>query len=242
MSRRERLEAKLEKRQEWAGKRDAKVEAVARYTERYRGDHAFNFQPGHIPERARVIRMEERAFEDAKMADHHRAKAGGLADQLERSVFSDDDNAVQALEARIAGLEEKRTKMKKVNAAFRKSDAAFAEALGVTLERAVEVRAKVMSAVSWCQVPYPAYELTNLGARIRADKERIAAITAQRARTAQAEAAGGMLIQGEEYVRVTFAEKPARAILDALKVAGFHWSGGGWCGRRDQIPTTLQEG
>jgi hypothetical protein len=40
-------------------------------------------------------------------------------------------------------------------------------------------------------------------------------------------------------VRITFAEKPERAVLDALKAAGFRWGNGSWVGRRDAIPAEV---
>jgi len=240
MGRRERLEAKLEKRQDWAAGRRSKAEHGFAQADPYRGDVAFNTQPGHIPERARVIRAGERAMEHMTMAEHHDSKAAGLESQLDRSVFSDDDNAVGALEARIAEHEAQRDRMKRVNQLFKKGDAAGLAGLGLALEK---LKAKLTAAGAyWGSKPHLPYELTNLGARIRADRERIGAVKAQRTRTEKAEGAGGVLIEGQEYVRVTFAEKPERATLDALKTSGFHWSGGGWCGRRDQIPTNVKEG
>src|SRR5438309_7202772 len=105
MTRRERLEAKVERRRDWAAGRRDKAADLTRYTDRYRGDIAFNTQPGHIPERARVIRMQDKAGEHQAMAQHHEAKANGLEGQLERTVFSDDANAIEQLERRIADHE-----------------------------------------------------------------------------------------------------------------------------------------
>ena len=134
MTRRERLEAKIEKRREWADGRRGKAAALREYADRYRGDVAFNTQPGHIPERARVIRTIDRAHEHAAMAQHHEAKAAGLRSQLDRAVFSDDTDAVEQLEARIREHEEKRDRMKRVNALYKKGDAAGLATLGVDLE------------------------------------------------------------------------------------------------------------
>jgi hypothetical protein len=97
------------------------------------------------------------------------------------------------------------------------------------------LKARVDKAFSWEKQPYAGYELTNLGARIRADKERIKLVEARTSRQEQAEAKG-VLIEGAEYVRVTFPEKPERSILDALKAAGFYWSQGSWCGYRAKLP------
>ena len=239
MTRRERLEAKVERRRDWAAGRRGKAADLYRYTDRYRGDVAFNTQPGHIPERARVIRKIDQAHEHAQMAEHHDTKAAGLAGQLERSVFSDDADAVEQLEARIAEHEATRDRMKEVNRLYKKGDAAGLAALDLDLEA---LKAKLAAAGSyWGDRPHLAYELTNLGARIRADRERIGVIKARQARTAAAEAApGGVVIEGTgEWVRVTFAEKPAREVLDALRAAGFRWDGGSWVGERSKLPEAI---
>lgn len=235
MTRRERLEAKVEKRQDWAAGRRQKAAAADRVAEPYRGDIAFNTQPGHIPERARVIRAQERGFEHAQMAAHHESKAAGLADQLDRAIFTDDPDAVEALEARIAEMEAKLERMKLVNRLYKQGDAAGLAALGINYET-MKIRLTDAGAY-WGSKPHLPYEFTNLGARIRKDRQTIETVKARQTRTAQAEAApGGVVIEGTEWVRVTFAEKPARAILDALKAAGFRWGGGSWVGARAKLP------
>jgi hypothetical protein len=40
-------------------------------------------------------------------------------------------------------------------------------------------------------------------------------------------------------VRVTFAEKPRRELLNELRGAGFRWAGGSWQGRRDALPASV---
>ena len=238
MTRRERLERKVEKRREWATGRLGKAARLSSYTDRYRGDVAFNAQPGHIPERARVIRMIDKAAEHQQMAQHHEAKADGLEGQLDRSVFSDDADAIEQLEARIAEHEEKRNRMKRVNALYKKGDAAGLAALGLDLD---SLKAKLAAAGPyWGGKPHLAYELTNLGARIRSDRERIEQIKARHGRSEQAEQTVGVLIEEKAewngYCRVTFAEKPDRAILDALRAAGFQWGAGHWSGLRASLP------
>jgi len=239
MTRRERLERKVAQRQDWAaGRRDKAAERFAQ-ADPYRGDVAFNTQPGHIPERARVIRATEKGFEHAQMAAHHDSKAAGLADQLARSVFSDDDNAVEAMQARIAGHEAQRERMKLVNKLYKKGDAAGLAALGLDLAR---LKATLAAAGPyWGDRPHLAYELANLGGRIAADRERLETVKARQARTAAAEAAPtGVVVEGDAWVRVTFAEKPSRETLDALKAAGFQWRGGSWIGERIKLPEIVK--
>ena len=51
--------------------------------------------PGRIPARERMNRREEKAHEHREMAAHHQGKAAGLRDQLDRTIFSDDEDAIE---------------------------------------------------------------------------------------------------------------------------------------------------
>ena len=157
---RERREAKAERLQEWATKRatDARRTLEAD-RQRYGGDVAFNTQPGHIPERARVIARTDRAYESLNKAANMSARASGIADQLDRAIYSDDANAIEALEARIATLEAERDAMKEANAAFRKAHGAALRAL-TPYQRDLAM-------------PHQSFTLTNLSANIRRNKERL---------------------------------------------------------------------
>ena len=77
--RQEAADNRADRYDEWAAKREAVAGATLQtISDRYRGDHAFNTQPGYIPERARVIRREDRALESLGVAEGFRAKAGRL--------------------------------------------------------------------------------------------------------------------------------------------------------------------
>lgn len=97
------------------------------------------------------------------------------------------------------------------------------------------------------RIGFPSYALTNLGANIRRMEGRIIEIERQTARTEKAESGGGVVIEGSgpgefgDWVRITFAEKPEREILDALRAAGFIWGGGSWTGERGKIPAVVLE-
>lgn len=59
MTRRDRLERKIGEREDWAEGRDAKAMRLRNSTpDSLRHDHAFNTQPGYIPERDRMIRRD----------------------------------------------------------------------------------------------------------------------------------------------------------------------------------------
>ena len=243
MTRRERLEAKLERRREWADKASARSDAAFSAARRLADSIPFG-QPilvGHHSERharrdaERIHNGMSRGVEAMHLAEHHEAAADGLEHALEHSVFSDDPNAIEAIEVRIAEHEQKRNRMKLINKLFSKGDVAGLAAIGLDLDK---LRVSVAGNFSWDKKPYPAYELTNLGARIRSDKVRIEDIKRRNARSAAADTApGGVLIEGTgEYCRVTFAEKPERPVIEALKAAGFVWGGGSWSGCRANLP------
>lgn len=74
----DRNERKAERRDEWAAARQRKANALEARNALYVGDHAFNTQPGYIPERARANRRSERAWSEQKAANAHRGKAAAL--------------------------------------------------------------------------------------------------------------------------------------------------------------------
>lgn len=242
MNRRERLENKLNKRLEWANGRRSKAAVLQARNEPYTGDHAFNTQPGHIPERARVIAREEKSFEHLKTAQHHEEKAEGLEAQLDRSIFSDDTDAIKALEARIAEREAERDRYKRYNATC-KAAAKRGESRGdlsILSEVQKQELATLLRVCAYQVGPggsFPGYVLSDLGASIRRDRERIEEIRARQALQSRVDSSiAGVVIDGGEWVRVTFAEKPERAVLEALREAGFRWGGGSWSGSRAKLP------
>ena len=247
MTKRERLEAKLAKRLEWAGKAEDRS-SIAFDRVHKLADSIPLGQPilvGHHSERHarrdadRISSGMAKGCDEARLADHHRGKADGLERQLDTCVFSDDPDAIEAIEARVAENEAKRERMKRVNQLYRKGDAEGLAALGLDLEK---LRAKVASiGYSWVKAPYESWELSNLGGRITADRKRLDDIRARQQRAAAAEAAGGASIErGESWCRVTFAEKPGREVIDALRAAGFGWGAGSWSGPIEKLPACIK--
>lgn len=248
MTRRERLERKLELRAEWAAKAEAR--SARRFESARKVADGIPFgQPilvGHHSERhhradlARIEGNMRKGCEESALAKHHESKADGLSAQLDRCIFSDDENAIEAIREKIAGMEKERDAMKRANAVFKKGgrDALAAEC-GDAMAKAYDDLRRVCP---WETRPFPPYSLTNLGANIRRMEKRIEEIQRRQARAKAAEDAGGVAITGTgDYIGVTFAEKPERAILDALRAAGFFWSGGSWRGQRAKLPASVAE-
>lgn len=253
MTRRERLERKLEMRRQWAESRKAKAA-----TEWNKGDLREEVsgiplgQPilvGHHSEgrHRRVINRAhaamERAHDHEVMASTHAAKARGLEHQLDGSIFSDDPDAVEALEAKIQMLEARRTQNNAVNKIVRRKPRAqrtpekIAELIALGLTESTAEKLFVNKPGYGCGIP--SYVNQNLGGRIKAARDRLEIVRAQRKNKEAAEASEtGVTVHVNAYGSnvVTFAEKPSRDVLDALKAAGYRWGRGSWIGPKDALP------
>lgn len=248
MTRRERLERKLEKRQEWAEKR--RSDATARFKAAQQATEGIPMgQPiliGHHSEkrhRAAIARSDanmRKSCESSDMAAHHESKAAGLARQLDGSIFSDDPDALEQLAARIEELEAERNRNNAINKIVRAKPRAEStpEKLAqlAKLGLSETVARKLFEPDCFGGKGIPSYVNKNLGGNIKRLRDRVADIKRRQARSEAAEKNGGIVIEGDEWVRVTFAEKPSRDVLNALKSAGFRWGGGSWTGKREHLP------
>ncbi len=249
MTRRERLENKLEKRLTWADSRARQANDDWKKADLSEAATGIPFgQPiliGHHSEakHRKVLERSDnamrRAHESHEMSKHHKSKANGIARQLETTIFSDDDNAIEALELKIEMLDAERQRNNAINKAI------LSKPKGeLTPEKIAKLAAVGISELASAKLieggkGIPSYANQNLGGRIKAARDRIAQIKRSNERKERAKASGGMVIDGGEYVRVTFAEKPEYTIIRALKDAGFNWSSGSWVGKRDNIPECI---
>jgi hypothetical protein len=160
MTYRDRREARAERLGEWAGKRETRAAAVLTAGEPYRGDTAFNTQPGHIPERARLNAREDRAHESLVKAASMRSRAGGIESQLAAAIYDDDPDAITQLRGRITRLEAERDTAKAANTAYR---------------QAHKTELKAMTPFERDQVmPYPGYHFANLSGNLSRQRARLA--------------------------------------------------------------------
>jgi hypothetical protein len=241
------MENRAELRRQWASKRVAKADAAFKAAKAV-ADMIPLGQPilvGHHSEkgaRADAKRIENgmrAGIESERMAVRHERAAATLESRLKRNIFSDDADAVENLKKRIADRERMVERMKFVNKAHAKFAKTGAMPEGVSEAEAEKIR-NYKPTYSWEPHPYPPYALANLRQQIAADRKRLGHVEqmSQRAEAAQ-EAAGGVLIEGDQFVRVTFAEKPAREVLNDLKANGFRWSSGSWMGYREKLPASI---
>lgn len=196
MTTRERKEARIERRREWAAKREEKAEAaMGRY-------HAIADgiplgQPilvGHHSERhARrdVARMDSAvgaAIDHDKMARHHEEVAQGIEAQLDRSIYSDDPDAVDMLRERVEALECKRERIKAYNASCRKGQPNVG-LLAPAEKSDLDACLRIGSVFVGPKGQFPAYVLANLSGNITRNRKRLAELEdreVQRERVRQA--------------------------------------------------------
>ena len=180
MTRRERKENKIEKRREWADKRENKSNQnsntahnmasqiplgqpilIGHHSEK----HARNYQD-------KIHNNMRKSIEHSDMADKHLEKAENIQHQLDTSIFSDDVDAVERLQEKINTLEIKRNRLKEIKKALTKG-------IDIVLTEAEKKHLEGNKRCWNCYNIMP-YELTNLGATIRTAKKRIEKISAQK--------------------------------------------------------------
>lgn len=185
---RERREARADRLRGWAEKREAKAEAALEQA-RTMADMIPFGQPilvGHYSEgrdrryRDRIGSTFERSLEHAEKARSMTGQAATIESQLDRSIYSDDPDAAERLEERIAELEAERDRIKAYNASCRKA-AKSGGAGDLTLldddQRAdIQQLAKVCAWQVGAGGAFPAYKLSNLSGNIKRNRDRLAAL------------------------------------------------------------------
>jgi hypothetical protein len=161
MTYRERREARAERLRGWAEKSQERADAALKTSDAqpYRHDIAWLTQPGHIPGRTETFEREHRAYQSLDKAASMEARAAGIEAQLDRAIYSDDPDAVERLEARVAELEAKRDTIKAANKAAPRRRLYPHD--GQTPEQMAE------------SDRIPAYALTNLTAEIARNRKRL---------------------------------------------------------------------
>jgi len=248
MTKRERLERKLEKRQEWAAKADAKCSAEFEAARKITEGIPFG-QPilvGHHSEGAHRRAIErsaghmDKGCEAYDKAKYHASKAEGLSRMLDNTIFSDDEDAVEKLEQKIAQKEKEQEMYKAVNKVIRNKKMTEAEKISELVRLGLSEAGATERVKENAQIP--SYAMTNNNSEIRRLKERVATIKARQERTAKAEAnPHGVFVEtGTSMCFVTFAEKPDYTVIKALKDAGYYWNNGSWRGDKTKLPECIR--
>ena len=161
----------------------------------------------------------------------------GLLDKIRGvgtgGISSDDPQAVEKLEAKLAALEKHQEMMKAANAAIRMKDPAKGDAKLAELGYTPEDIAKLREPDFCGRIGYPAYELQNNNANIRRIRGRIAELKKRTESTPEGwEFDGGRVVVNttENRLQVIFDGKPDADVRAELKGEGFRWapSQGAW--------------
>lgn len=161
----------------------------------------------------------------------------GLLDKIRSvgtgGISSDDPQAVEKLEAKLAALEKHQELMKAANVAIRMKDPTEGDAKLAELGYTPEDIAKLREPDFCGRIGYPAYLLQNNNANIRRIRGRIAELKKRTENTPEGwEFDGGRVVvnTAENRLQVIFDGKPDADIRTELKGEGFRWapSQGAW--------------
>ena len=181
MTYRERRENRAERRRDWADGREQKAD-TAWQKSRDAVDGIPLGQPilvGHHSERghrkalATSDRQARKTIEHLDMAKHHAQAAKTIERQLDQSIYDDDPDAIERLETKIAGIEERRERIKDLNRRIRKGESL--DDLGLT-SREIDDLAMCAAYSTRKPVTFPPYVLQNLGGNINRAKNRLAGL------------------------------------------------------------------
>jgi DNA repair exonuclease SbcCD ATPase subunit len=169
-------------------------------------------------------RKSNTLWEAAREAEHKAQAAAG-----NDAIYSNDEDAIERLDDKVAALERKRDRMKEVNAAYRKAKKDIDKMEGLTdYERSILKSAKesfYLGPNRW--MPFEPYQLSNLGARIRDAKKRAATIQARDERPENPERMIGnvRVVENREFhkLELHFPGKPSAEVIAKLKYWGFRW-------------------
>jgi hypothetical protein len=164
-----------------------------------------------------------KACDRAKEADELERRAASVGSA---GISSDDPEAVEKLTDKRTDLERKRDQMKAANAAWKKQDdAGLIAATGKGLAAWAPV---IEAAYSWEKQPFPAWSLSNVGARIRAAAKRVEVIEETRAvEASRDELAGGVVLTidpDDNRVTLVFPARLSTEHYKLMRSAGFLWS------------------
>ena len=163
-----------------------------------------------------------KGFELLAEAKELEARAANAAKNT--AIFSDDPDAAEKIEAKIARLEQRQVMMRQANKLVRKQDRAGLLEMGYT-EGAIT---RLFDPDFCGRIGYADYQLTNNGANIRRLRERIKAIESEAARPEAAPVEiGGVRIEENKdanRLQIFFPGKPSAEVRADLKARGFRWA------------------
>lgn len=145
------------------------------------------------------------------------------------AIYSDEDDAIEMLEEKAVHYRACLDEMKKRNAHYRKHGTMKGYE-DITDDTAEKLDAEIKQ--SFCQVPFPAYELTSARQKIKAAEERAEQLKKLKAKAEQPTEDKYPHVDGVEVeenaeamrIQLFFDGKPSEEVRGILKSRGFRWS------------------
>jgi hypothetical protein len=157
--------------------------------------------------------------------------------RMDYAIRSDDADAIEKLEEKIAQLERNQETMKEANKIIRAKNASDEDKIGdlVSLGFSEKNARKLMEPDFAGRLGFASYALTNNNANIKRNRDRLAQLQreAQRAPVDDREVMAGLTVSentDEVRLQVFFDGKPPAAVRSIMKSNGFRWapSQGAW--------------
>lgn len=168
----------------------------------------------------------QKSYEASKSAEEYERRAAAAASN--KTISSDDPEALQKLRTKLDLLEAKQTVMKRVNAAYRKFKKNPEYLDKCDLCDSEKKLVSTFKAESWQQdIPFPSYKLSNNNAVIKTTRKRIEQMVRRAGQQTKTEEHDGFsIIENVEAnrVQIVFDDKPDDETRDWLKSHGFKWS------------------
>lgn len=182
---RERREARAERLTGWADKREERGTAAIEHARDMASVIPFG-QPmltdHHSYKRDRNYRDRigatyDRGFTDLAKADSMRSRAANIAAAADRAIYSDDVDAIERLTERLAELTAQRDRLKAFNASCRTTPDGNADLLDDAQRGSLDSVRKHTPYTLGKRGEMPGYALSNLGATIRKQQQRLDQLT-----------------------------------------------------------------
>jgi len=225
-----RLRERAEKK---AGQASAHVNTVSKMADAMAGSPILighHSEKRHRRDAERMDSLMSKSVTESREA----AELERRAEAAERNtaISSDDPNALDALRAKLAKMERLRADMARINRQYR--GGGVDAVTGISDDQREKIRAAMADrSMGVRRAPFEAYQLTNLGAKIRATAKRIGELEAKAADVTTEERHGEVVLRDDveaNRLMLVFPGKPDPATIDALKGYGFRWSpsNGAW--------------
>ena len=172
----------------------------------------------------KIDRNMRKSIEAGEKAAYYASRAASAASN--RAISSDDPDAVERLEAKLAKLQAAQEEDKALNAYYRKHKSVKGFP-GISDEEADRADKELSEMREGIRRPVPAWQLSNRNGEIKRIKDRLAQLRkVDEMEHTEIEFDGGMIITNEDVnrVQILFDEKPDDATRSKLKSNGFRWS------------------